>query len=81
MNIKRLFERRSLLKAGAALGALSAIFARATAAHAEERSNSVGSEAPSDEVRMADIPFSSTAKITIERRGQIVLIGIRNAQD
>jgi enoyl-CoA hydratase/carnithine racemase len=76
MNIMRLFERRSLLKAGAALGALSAIFARATAAHAEERSNSVGNEAPSDEVRMADIPFSSTAKVTIERRGQIVLIGI-----
>ena len=34
------------------------------------------SEGPSDEVRMADIPLSSTAKVTIERRGQIVLIGI-----
>ena len=28
------------------------------------------------EVRMADIPPSATAKVTVERRGQIVLIGI-----
>jgi len=28
------------------------------------------------EVRMADIPVSATAKITVERRGEIVLIGI-----
>jgi hypothetical protein len=25
---------------------------------------------------MADVPFSSNAKVTVERRGQIVLIGI-----
>jgi enoyl-CoA hydratase len=76
MNIASLFERRSLLKAGAALGALSTVFARAATVHAEERNHDVGSEAPSNEVKMADIPFSSTAKVTIERRAQIVVIGI-----
>ena len=76
MNIASLFERRSLLKAGDALGALSTVFARAATVHAEERNHDVGSEAPSNEVKMADIPFSSTAKVTIERRAQIVLMGI-----
>lgn len=35
-----------------------------------------GIESQSAEVRMADIPLSATAKVTVERRGQIVLIGI-----
>jgi enoyl-CoA hydratase len=75
MNTIGLLERRSLLKAGAALGCLAS-FARAPTAHAEERNNGVLSEAPSDEAGMADIPLTSIAKVTVERRGQIVLIGI-----
>jgi enoyl-CoA hydratase len=74
MNIKGLFERRSLLKAGAALGGLSALFARVEAAQSEEQSHDAGTA--SDETTMTDIPFSPTAKVTVERRGQIVLIGI-----
>jgi enoyl-CoA hydratase len=31
---------------------------------------------PSTETRMVDVPLSATTKLTIERRGQIVLIGI-----
>jgi enoyl-CoA hydratase len=74
MNIAGLFERRSLLKAAAALGGLSA--GRDAVAHADGQSSDGGIEAPSDQVKMADIPLSSTTKVTIERRGQIVLIGI-----
>src|SRR5580704_6308907 len=76
MNISSLFERRSLLKTVAALGGISALFGRAVVAHADGQSSDAGIEAPSDQVKMADIPRSSTAKVTVERRGQIVLIGI-----
>jgi enoyl-CoA hydratase/carnithine racemase len=72
MNIAGLIERRSLLKAGAALGGFSAMSAPAVVA---QRSD-VGIEVLSDQVQMADIPISSTTKVTIERRGQIILIGI-----
>jgi len=75
MNISGLFERRSVLKAGALLGGVSALLARAQAADAAERDGSAG-EAVADEVKMAEIPPSPTAKVTVERRGQIVLIGI-----
>jgi hypothetical protein len=74
MNISSLFKRRSLLKAAAALGGLSALFGRAVVAHADGQSGDAGIEAPSDQARMADIPRSSTTKVTVERRGQIVLI-------
>jgi enoyl-CoA hydratase len=76
MNIASLFERRSLLKAAAALGGLSTLFGRVHVAHADERSKNAVVEGPSGEVRMADIPLSSTTKVTVERRGQVVLIGI-----
>jgi enoyl-CoA hydratase len=75
MNIRGLFERRSVLKAGALLGGLSALLTRAQAAHAAERDNSAG-EALAEEVKMTEIPLSPAAKVTVERRGQIVLIGI-----
>jgi enoyl-CoA hydratase len=75
MNITGLPERRSVLKAGAVLGGLSALLARAPAADATERDDSAG-EAVSDEVKMAEIPLSPEAKVTVERRGQVVLIGI-----
>lgn len=49
MNISGLFDRRSLVKAGAFLGGVSAAFARAARAEAEERSRSVASEATPDD--------------------------------
>src|SRR6516162_6575701 len=76
MNFTRLFDRRMLLKAGTVLGGLSAVFGRSPAADAQARNDSLVSEAPSDGARMADVPFSLNAKVTVERRGQIVLIGI-----
>jgi enoyl-CoA hydratase len=33
-----------------------------------------------DKGRMADIPLSPEAKITVERRGEIVLLGVNRAQ-
>lgn len=74
MNIGALFERRSLLKAAAALGGLST-FAGRRGALADERSKA-SEVAATGEVRMADIPLGPDAKVTVERRGQIVLIGI-----
>ena len=75
MNIMGLLERRSVLKAGALLGGLSALLARAVTADATEP-DSGASEALADEVKMAEIPLSTAAKVTVERRGQTVLIGI-----
>jgi enoyl-CoA hydratase len=74
MNIANLFERRSVLKAAAALGGLSTLAAR-VGARAEEPGKDGGTAVPAAG-RMADIPPSSNAKVTVERRGQIVLIGI-----
>ncbi len=76
MNVIGLFARRNVLKAGALLGALPALLSRAAPADAQERDDSGARAAMVDETRMADIPLSSTAKVTAERRGQIVLIGI-----
>src|SRR5260221_7171583 len=73
MDIAGMVGRRSVLKAGAVLGGLSAVLARAGMAPAEERSKSADGEITSDEVRITEIPFSATAKITVERRRQIVL--------
>jgi enoyl-CoA hydratase/carnithine racemase len=69
MGIAGWFERRSLLKAAAALGGVLAL----------ARGEVVAAEAENDhavETKMADVPLGPTAKITVERRGQIVLIGI-----
>jgi enoyl-CoA hydratase len=76
MNITGLLERRSLLKAGALLGGLSALLARAQAGEAAGGRDGSTSEAAAEEVKMTEIPLSPAAKITVERRGQIVLIGI-----
>ena len=59
MNITGLFERRSVLKAGAVLGGLSAVLARAPAAGAVERD---GGEAVADDVKMAEIPRTEDFK-------------------
>jgi enoyl-CoA hydratase/carnithine racemase len=74
MNIARLFERRNVLKAAAIIGGLSTL--RAAAVHADERSHDAGPGDRSGGTKMADIPLSPTAKVTVERRGEIVLIGI-----
>src|SRR6266481_5687645 len=76
MGIACLFARRNLLKATAVLGGLSMLSERTASAQADQRNSDGGVEGRPDEVRLADIPPSSTAKITVERRGQIVLIGI-----
>jgi enoyl-CoA hydratase/carnithine racemase len=60
----------SLLAAATLVSALSLLREPAVAQSADK----IGSQAT--EVKMADIPASATAKITIERRGEIVLIGI-----
>lgn len=70
MGIAGWFERRSLLKAAAALGGILTLGARSERAAAE-----VADEHHAD-TKIADIPPSPTAKITVERRGEIVLIGI-----
>ena len=72
MDIAGWFERRSLLKAAAVLGGVLTL----------ARDEATAAEAENDrpvETKMVDIPLSPTAKITVERRGQIVLIGINRA--
>jgi len=76
MGIAGLFARRNLLKATAVLGGLSMLSERTASAQADQRNSDGAIEGRPDEARLADIPPSSTAKITVERRGQIVLIGI-----
>jgi enoyl-CoA hydratase len=76
MNIASLLGRRSLLKAAAAFGGVWTLSGRAATADAQERSSDAAGSPTSDEVRMADVPFSPTTKVTVERRGPVVLIGI-----
>ena len=76
-----LFARRSVLKAGAALGGLLTVVGRAANAHAEDQNAAGGaatqSSADRGEKIDLDIPVSAgTPWSFIERRGQIVLIGI-----
>jgi enoyl-CoA hydratase len=75
MGNSRMVERRSILKAAAAFGTLLtfAVIAPALAGAATE------SEIPAaalPEVKLEDVPAGPNTKVTIERRGQIVLIGI-----
>jgi enoyl-CoA hydratase/carnithine racemase len=66
-------ERRDFL--AAALGGIAGLSALdTTAARADEGNPDAGSS--SREITMSDIPLSSNAKITVERRGAIVLVGI-----
>src|SRR5271163_2570205 len=66
-------ERRDFL--AAALGGLAGLSAlNTTAARADESNPDAGSS--SQEITMSDISLSPNAKITVERRGAIVLIGI-----
>jgi enoyl-CoA hydratase len=69
-------QRRSLLKGAAAFGGLSTFFGFTAVARPDEQIGGAEPGAVSDDVRMADIPLSPMTKVTVERRGQIVLIGI-----
>jgi Enoyl-CoA hydratase/isomerase len=62
----------------AALGGLAGLSAlNTTVARADESNPGAGSS--SQEITMSDIPLSPNAKITVERRGAIVLIGINRS--
>src|ERR1700730_11641220 len=76
MDTTGLFARRNVLKATAVLGGLSMLSERTASAQGDQRNSESTIKDRPDEVRLADIPPSSTGKITVERRGQIVLIGI-----
>ena len=75
MGNSGMFERRSILKAAAALGGLStfAVIAPAIPGAAQESETPA---AASPEVTLEDVLAGPNTKVTIERRGQIVLIGI-----
>jgi hypothetical protein len=64
--------RRSFLKIAAALGGASTVGALPNLAGAQDTPQQTGTPA----ITLRDVPFNSGAKLTIERRGQIVLFGI-----
>ena len=66
------FGRRSLLKSAAALGGATAVGALPNLAGAPETPQQTYTPATT----LQDVPVSSGAKLTVERRGQIVLFGI-----
>src|ERR1700723_1534425 len=75
MGNSGMFKRRSILKAAAAIGGLStfAVIAPVIPGAAQE-SEIVAAASP--EVRLGDVLAGPNTKLTIERRGQIVLFGI-----
>lgn len=64
--------RRSFLKIAAELGGVSTVGALPNLAGAQDTLQPIDTPA----ITLQDVPFSSGAKLTIERRGQIVLFGI-----
>jgi enoyl-CoA hydratase len=74
MDNSRMVERRSLLKAAAAFGGLSILAVIAPAVSAAQESEIPAAASP--EVKLEDVLAGPNTKLTIERRGQIVLIGI-----
>src|ERR1700723_599592 len=76
MSLSKKFKRRSLLKDAAALGGLFTFSAFTSVAGGEQQASDEGHQPDYDVVRMGDIALSPTAKVTVERRGEIVLIGI-----
>jgi hypothetical protein len=64
--------RRNFTKFAAALGGASTLGALANLAGAEDTTQQTDIPA----ITLQDVPFSSGAKLTIERHGQIVLFGI-----
>jgi enoyl-CoA hydratase len=68
-------ERRSILKAAAAFGGLSALAVIAPTVSGAAQESEI-STAASPKVKLEDVPATPNTKVTVERRGQIVLIGI-----
>jgi len=66
--------RRNLLKAAAA--GVSTWLGPVTMTRSGENENGAPPQSTVKEMNMVDIPLSTTSKVTVERRGQIVLIGI-----
>lgn len=75
MSNSGMVERRSILKTAATFGGPStlAVIAPAVSEAAQE---SESRAAAAQMVRLEDVPAGPNAKITIERRGRIVLLGI-----
>ncbi len=76
MGRSGMVERRSMLKAAAAFGGLStlAVIAPAVSKAAAQEREIRAAAAP--EARLEDVSDGPNTKLTIERRGQIVLLGI-----
>ena len=75
MGNSGMVERRSILKAAAAFGGLSTLAVIAPAISAAAQESEIPAAA-SPEVKLEDVPAGPNIKLTIERRGQIVLLGI-----
>jgi hypothetical protein len=76
MGNSGMVERRSILKAAAAFGGVSALAVIAPAVSGAAAQESETPAAASPEVTLEDVPAGPDTKVTIERRDQIVLIGI-----
>ena len=72
MNLEKM-ERRSLIKAATALGGVTAFGAWMPRAQGQ---SSGGAASPTVSRTLKDVPLSAAAKLTVERRGQIVLLGL-----
>ncbi len=77
MSAVQFLARRSVLKLAAALGGFIGLRGMVSAAAAQESQETAAAlpKAPV-QTKMEDIPFGLGAKITVERRDMIVLIGI-----
>ena len=75
MSNPGMIERRSVLKAAAAFGGLSTLAVIAPAVSGAAQETQIPAAA-SPEVKLEDVTAGPNTKLTIERRGQIVLIGI-----
>ena len=75
MGNSGMVERRSLLKAVAAFGGLSTLALIAPAVSGATQESEIPAAA-SPEIKLEDVLAGPNTKLTIERRGQIVLFGI-----
>jgi len=71
----RMIDRRSILKSAAAFCGLSTLAAIAPGVAGVAQESEIPT-ASSPEARLEDVPAGPNTKLTIERRGQIVLFGI-----
>ncbi len=78
MGNSGMVERRSILKAAAAFGGLSTLAVIAPAITRAVQETEIPAAA-SAEVKLEDVLPGPNTKLTIERRGQIVLFGINRS--